>query len=664
MNRLCFCLLFCIPVLASAQQTDSLEKRKEWKALYEQHLSEELEMQQQDAEEVSEMDAGEFIEALDELSRHPLNIHAVDDERLSVLLRFSEYQLYQLRRYIDLHGIIQTPQELAGIDGFTVAFVQSVMPYLRFGQPEEKDKMSWNQLAHGKSEMLCRYGRAFNARDNAADEGSSDAFLLKYTYRCTDIFRAGVVLEKDAGESVFRASNPQGFDYLSGYIFYKGKRWLKQLLLGDYQLQFGQGLAMGMGFQVSDVSPEGVKKSAYGLKAHTSANESQFLRGLAATFAVGGHWRATMFLSTGSVDASIENGVCRSLSVSGYHRTLSEIQKKHTLKRQMAGTYVDYHGKTLHWGCGAYALRYGLPLEPEKKPYSLFRFSGQELWNVAADFSWNYRKTVLFGEAAVDPGGNVACVGGVLHPAGNRLQFSMQFHLYPSGQHALPAVMNGSGDQANEQGMQCKMRLLLWKSGILDVSWKECVCPWLKYQLDFPSQNTVCQLRCTATPTRDSKWLISYRWKYSQQQLVNGNLHVPADEYKHAARACWTWMPFACWQFRMQWDGVVYCFGGHTEYGSMLSQSCSYQQRKVQLCASLAFFYTDSYRTAVYASEKDVLYVLTSPSFSGKGCRTNLVLAWKLSDSHALQLKLGMTQSLGPVPEVKSEVKFQWIWKE
>ena len=663
MNRLCIVLLICCPVTAFTQQADSLRQRNGWQEQYEQNLSEELEQQVQDAEEASDIDVGEYLQALDELRAHPLNIHAVDDGRMSSLLRLSEYQLYQLRRYIDLHGIIQTPQELAGIDGFSVALVQSLLPYLQFGRPDEKEKLAWKQPGNGKSEVLLRYGRASTARDASDDEGSADALLLKYTYRRADVFRAGLVMEKDAGESFFRTSNPQGFDYLSAYVSYKGKHRLKQCLLGDYQLQFGQGLAMGMGFLVSDVSPEGAKRDAYGLKPHTSANEGQFLRGGAFTLSPGKNWNVTLFLSSRKVDATVENGSCSSLSASGYHRTLSEIQKKHALQQQLAGAYVDYHGNTLHWGSGVCFLHYGLPVEPETKPYSMFRFRGQQLWNVSTDFSWNYRRSVFYGEAAVDPDGNVACTGGVLHPANNRLQFSAQFHFYPSGQQAVPDALKGSGELANEQGLQCRMRLLAGKTGVWDVSWEEIFFPWLKYQLDAPSQKTVCMLRYTAAPEGMGKWLCSYRWKRSQQQETRDNLHVPADVQKHSARVAWTWTSAAAWQFRLQWDGVACLSDGNMEKGVMVQQACSYRLEKLQLHVSFAFFHTDSYRVAVYASEKDVLYVMRSPSFSGKGYRANLVLAWKLSVSHSLQAKFGLTQSFGPQPSGRPEVKVQWIWK-
>lgn len=663
MNKLWIACLLVFPSLAFAQQADSLAERNAWKEQYEQQLSEELEQQLQDAEEETDIDAGEYLQALDELRAHPLNIHAVDDVRLSTLLRFSEYQLYQLRRYIDQHGIIQTPQELAGIEGFSVETVQSVLPYLQFGKAAEKEKVPWKQLTQGRSEALVRYGRAFHARDTEDDEGSADALLLKYTYRAADVLRAGFVLEKDAGESFFRASNPQGFDYLSAYISVKGRRWLKQCLLGDYQLQFGQGLAMGMGFQVSDVSPEGVRNQAYGLKPHTSANESQFLRGAAATLGLGRHWDVTLFLSVRRVDASVENGICRSLTSTGYHRTLSEIQKKRRQQQEVYGAYVAYHGKSLHLGTSACFLHYALPVEPEVKPYSRFRFRGQELWNVSADFSWNYRRAVFFGEAAVDAQGSPAAVVGLLHPASNRLQFSALLHAYPKEHRALPDALKGSGSLANEQALQCKLRLLTGKTGVWDASWKECIFPWLKYQQDAPSQQRVCQLRYAAAPTRETKWLCSWRWKCAQRQETDGNLHVPVEEQKHSARVSWTWTPSAEWQFRLQWDGAAWRSAGNTETGVMALQACSYRRERLQLHASFACFDTDSYRTALYASEKDVLYAMSSPSCSGKGCRANLVLSWKVSASHSLQAKFGRTLSYGPLPSAKSEVKIQWNWK-
>lgn len=661
MSRLVLLLLF-FPSVLFAQQLDSLSKYDVLEEQFKQQLSEELEQGVQDAEEISDVDAGEYLQALNELKDRPLNIHEVEDERFASLLRFSEYQRYQLRRYIDLHGIIQSPQELAAIEGFSVIFVQSVLPYIAFGPPEKRESIPAKQVLHGKSELLFRYGRAFNARETEHDEGSADALLLKYSYRCAEVLQAGFVLEKDGGESFFRASNCQGFDYRSGYVRYKGKRWLKQLLFGDYQTQFGQGLAMGMGFQFADVSPEGVKNVASGLKAHTSASESQFMRGAALSFAVSGHWDISCFFSVNRVDATVENGVCQSLTSTGFHRTLSERQKERQIRQDVGGSYVSYHGKSLHVGSGVYFMHYDLPVEPEVRPYNIFRFRGQKLWNAAADFLWNYRRMVFFGEAALDPQGHAAWVFGLLHPATNRLQFSAQLYHYPIEYQAIPDALKGSGSIANDQGMQYRARLLFGKRGVCDLMWKESLNPWLKYQMDAPSRKSLCQFRCTLSPWEKSQLLCTYRWKQSQQQLQHGNLRLPEEEHKHTLRLAWTWNPSAVWKFQWQWDGVAYNSGGNAEKGVMGMQACTFRQKKLQLHASFAFFNTDSYQTAVYVSERDVLYAMSLSSFSGSGYRANLLVSWKLAEFHTLYVKFGSTYLPG-AQTYKSEVKVQWIWK-
>ncbi|MBP5613230.1 MAG: proline dehydrogenase family protein, partial [Bacteroidales bacterium] len=94
-------------------------------------------------------------------------------------------------------------------------------------------------------------------------EGGPDYLLLKCQYRCGDMFHAGVTLEKDVGESFFRASNRQGFDFSSFHLMYRGDGVLRQAFIGDYQVQFGQGLAMGMGFQMQPSGPDGVKRAKF-----------------------------------------------------------------------------------------------------------------------------------------------------------------------------------------------------------------------------------------------------------------------------------------------------------------------------------------------------------------------------------------------------------------
>src|SRR5690606_24637065 len=104
-------------------------------------------------------------------------------------------------------------------------------------------------------------------------------------------FSLGFTLDKDAGEE-FRwdpSTKRYGFNFLSYHftLFDKG-RW-KTVALGDYRVQFGQGLVFGSGYSAGKGAETitTVRRSSLGIRPYTSVTEFGYFRGAAATYSLG-----------------------------------------------------------------------------------------------------------------------------------------------------------------------------------------------------------------------------------------------------------------------------------------------------------------------------------------------------------------------------------------
>ena len=680
------CLAVCLfPGLLAAQWQDSTElsEAELFQAVWQ--LEERLEQYAESGGDVP--DGSDLQEALEDLRAHPVNLHLADDDCLSGLLGLTEYQRYQLRRYIYLHGYVQTPQELAAVEGFSEAVVRRLLPYVTFGKPPEREPLHWNRIASGKSAFLLRWGRVLEPQQGYRQvsdslralspgsfyEGSADALLLKYSYRCAEGVSAGFVAEKDAGESFFRASNPQGFDYVSGYVRYQGKGWLRQWVTGDYQLQFGQALAMGMGFRPRNADPGALCDAAYGLKPHTGANESQFFRGTALTFGWGKGMETTLYLSMRHADAAVSDSAYSARSGSGYHRTVAEMVKEGAAREFSAGCYWAVNGKNLHWGAGCHLLREAMPLLPSDKPYARFRFSGSRLWNGSTDFTWNIGHTTLFGELACSGNGPAAFIGGAVCEAQEWLRFALLLRLLPKDYQGIPDLLNGSSDLANEQSLQLCCRILVGKRGQLDADWRACRYPWLRYQADAPSQGTTLRLRFAATDPAGGGWLCLYRWNRKEANAPADALRILQTSDLHSARLRWEWQPVERWRIRLQWDGALYGKGEERSQGGMWSQQLTCSLRQWRYSLSFAGFDTDSYQAALYLTEPELRYATSLVSCSGRGMRLCGLVTWRLSAAWSMQAKLTCCHyadrgQIGSGASLidrrhKTEIRLQWIWK-
>lgn len=683
MRRFPLFLLLCFHTALFAQWRDSLPDR----------IAAEAVLRLEDAlEKYAESDDGEwdvsgYQEALEALRANPVNLHLADDACLGELLGLTEYQRYQLRRYIYLHGYIQSPLELAAVDGFSAETVQGILPYVSFGKPLELEKHVKRRISEGRSDFLLRWGRVLapqhgmrtvpdslrNAHPGGYYEGSPDALLLKYSYRCADWFRIGLVAEKDAGEAFLRGSNPWGFDYYSCFVQYKGKGWLQNLIAGDYQLQFGQALAMGMGFRLSSSDPDALCLSPYGLKPHTSANESQFFRGVALAFRLASRTEASLFVSSRRTDALCDDSLFTVSSISGYHRTLTETVREKTVRERVGGLYLSRNGRSLHVGAGWYALSYAVPLGGEPKPYGSFRFRGSSLWNGSVDFVYNLHRTAFFGEASLCGNGSGAFSGGLLYDADDRLRLSMLVNLLPKDYQAIPDLLSGSYNRMNERGLQVQGRMLLGKNGTLDASVGKSCYPWLKYRADAPSQASSVRMRYSLKDIAGGNWLFMYGWRQTEHNVTEVALRVLEQEVRHSSRVRWEWnLPSDC-RFRLQWDGVLFVSDAQRAAGSMWTQQFTFGQRRLRSQLSFSCFDTDSYQGAIYTSESDVLYASSASVCSGKGIRCYGLVSFRCTSHWSMYAKLsffryydrdvvgsGAAQTDAPH---RTECRVQIVWK-
>ena len=102
--------------------------------------------------------------------------------------------------------------------------------------------------------------------------------------------------------------------------------------------------SMGKSSYVLNVTPRNS-----GLKKNTSTNESNFFRGGGATVQLG-RFDLSAFYSNKMIDGDTVNGTFPTIIQTGYHRTLAELSKKHTVNQQVIGGNATYTHMNLQVG--------------------------------------------------------------------------------------------------------------------------------------------------------------------------------------------------------------------------------------------------------------------------------------------------------------------------
>src|SRR5690606_12426383 len=411
--------------------------------------------------------------------------------------------------------------------------------------------------------VLLRYGRIVEKQQGylIKDEnrsrylGDPNRFSVRYRLNYDNKIRLALNMEKDAGEPFFREKQHLGFDFYSGHLAVRDiNRYVKQVVVGDYALQFGQGLILwnglsfGKGAWISSAARQG-----RGLVPYSSMNENNFHRGVSGTFALG-QFEVTPFVSynrlSGKVEPS-EEGVATitTISYSGLHRTSTEQSYRKAVGQLNYGTDIAYSYQRLKVGLTYLSTSFAGTVQRGTNLYQQFDFEGKSVQQLGLHYHYTYRNLYLFGEAAKSFGSGAAVNGGILASLHPKLSAVVHYRNYARDYQQFYARSLGEGSQVrNEKGVYSGLvyhpsRKIEWVA-YMDVFH----FPWLRYRVDAPSQGTDFLTQFTYSWYKKGAIKVRYRQRLRQENLLPDTRYENrlADMVRNPLRP----------EFQSKWSGI------------------------------------------------------------------------------------------------------------
>lgn len=223
---------------------------------------------------------GEYeLERFEHLAETPLPINLASRIRLESSGLFSDYQVASLLAYREESGDILSFSELAAVDGFGREMAEALSVFVSLSSSALPGQSSLRkQPARSRFEEGGSYKAEFSG-DPGGDSGTRWNWWSRCRVSSSGRYDMSLSLRRnyDAG-GVLPSSG-------SGYVAYYGRRALSQLVVGDYALRFGQGLALWSGFSLSGYS--GARtfwKRGSGLSPSQSLSSGASHSGIAAEF--------------------------------------------------------------------------------------------------------------------------------------------------------------------------------------------------------------------------------------------------------------------------------------------------------------------------------------------------------------------------------------------
>jgi len=615
-----------------------------------------------------------------------LHLNKATPEELESLYLLSPGQIASFFDYRDQFGNLISIHELQSIPLFDLQTIRSMLPFVTVKERLVDNRPFLQRLIHEENNyFLLRYSRRLERQVGYSaplplinslikDEegevfdtvstpperylGSPDKIYGRFRTSHKDDFSLGFTFEKDAGEAFSFDQNRVGFDFYSYHLLLENKLGFDKIMLGDFQLQSGQGIVFGAGFNAGKGAEtvNSIKRSTIGIRPYTSVLESGFFRGMGLTKKMG-DVELTSFYSNLNRDGNIEvdslefalifNGnqvntavpavnpnlvfeeeFANSIINTGLHRTNRELGRKYTINEQSYGGMVTYSpNRRLRLGVNALHTRFKIPIGKTPNNYNQFEFKGDR--NTIASIFGNYtwQNFSFFGEAARSSSSGVGAVGGLVASLSSKIDFALMLRNYDKDFHSFYGNAFSEGSRnINEKGTYWGLAIKPSRKHKLNLYYDRFSFPWLRFRTEAPSVGNEWLVRYSHQPTKKINMYAQIRQQTRQLTLPSENLNILTDQVRFNYLFNVDYEITNRLKLKTRVQGSTQNQASEKTKGFAIIQDVNFTFWKVKFHTRMALFETDNFSNAQYVHENDVLYSFSIPAYAGSGIR-NYIMA-------------------------------------
>ena len=595
----------------------------------------------------------DIYENLFQYYQHPINLNQATADELTALFLLTPQQITALLTYKSENGPLLSIYELQAVPGFDLSTIYKIVPFVTVQDMSLlQDRRALRQrISENKNQaFLLRYDRTLQKRKGYTPPdsigtrltsrylGSPNKYVLRYRNSHAQDFSVGFTIEKDAGEQM--AWNPAqrqyGADFYSAHVQVYNQGKFKALALGDYQLQFGQGLLLSAGFFVGKGSETitTIRRSNIGIRPFTSVLESAFFRGAAITYSIRPHLESTTFYSRKKVDAALrstldtltnENDFFSGIQASGFHRTPTELGNKHQVGEQVMGNNITFKAPNQNFSAGLTLVYTHFTRRLQRRPalYNYFEFTGQDNVAGSMNYSYSWQNINVFGETGISGGGGWGSINGLLASLTKNIDLSLVYRNYGKSFHSFYGQAFGENTRnSNEKGLYTGIKIKPFPKWEVTAYYDLFRFPWLKYRVDAPSAGDEYLVRVLYKPTKSAQFYGQLRGEIKSLNTTGeSKLHLVLPATRHQYLLYLDYSPTATLNLRSRIQLSQYEHAAAVTKGYYIGQEINTSIRKNKVAVSYALFDTDDYDTRLYVPEHDVLYAFSVPALSGTGTR-------------------------------------------
>ncbi len=666
-------VIFSFSIVHAQQKSKALDKEID---------NSETEQQLENLSENNNSESIDFTTQLDNLlyyTNHPINLNSTNFDELNTLGLLNEIQITNLLFHINKNGKLIRLEELQSINGFDLLAIKKIFPYVFVSDKLTSPNATFKDIiTKGKHSIIARTQFIVESEQgylpiadsviaispNSRYLGNRLKNFLRYRYTFGNNINWGFTAEKDAGEQFFKGSQKQGFDYYSAHFTIRNFGKIKSLSLGDYQVQFGQGLTFSTGIaygKTADVMA--VKRNYVGSRAYTSVNENIFLRGAAANVALTKNIHTTVFLSSKRIDASLridendtltitnlEDIEVSALQISGFHRTPNELQGRNAVRENVIGGNLMYQSRTSKIGLTHAYVNYSNAIVKQNKIYNQFDLQGNQFYNTGLEFSKVWRNFNFFGEISRSHLNSYAAIIGSVFTLDSRITASFIYRNYPRTYQApFSNAFAESTRNNNEKGFYIGLNVKTTSFANLALYYDQFKYQWLKFGVSAPSNGSDALAQYTYTPNKKVNMYARFRQRNklrnTQEDVDDIDFLVSAIQQNYRYEITYAVGKYLRMKNRVELVRYKQGVNEQNAQGYLAYHDIAYKQISSPVAISFryALFNAPTFNTSLYAYESDVLSAFSIPSFYGRGIRTYAIVRYKPLRNLDIWLRIART---------------------
>ncbi|MFU8811858.1 MAG: ComEA family DNA-binding protein [Balneolaceae bacterium] len=599
--------------------------------------------------EESDLDLEQLLEFLQDLANNPLNINRASIDDLTLIpgidLRLAQAIITHRRQTSPFESV----DDLLLVRGIGPVTLNRIRPYVSVGSGFERGRDLYLNPSYwtnnSRFEATTRFQRVLQDQEGFQRPDSLGGFVgnpVNYYQRfryTTNHISATLTQDKDPGEPL---SGPTDFDFTSWHIALRDNGRLKEFIIGDYSVGFGQGLTLWSGSTFgkgSEVIRTPVKNDR-GIRPYTSSQETNAFRGVAFTW--GNRLQLSGFYSDRLRTASVvDDEFVRFPTETALHRTLNERDRRLNLGQETYGGRIRYEFNRGFVGVTGFQNRFDRPIQAGSQPFQVFSFEGRSHRQFGADTRWVAGPALLFGEVSYTDNGGHGVVSGTTLNLGPGTDMTAVYRYYAKDFQSIFGA--GFGEQSsnpqNEEGFYLGIRQRLGSQVQISAYMDHFRFPSARFRTRRPSSGHDWLALAEYTPFRELELTALVRFKQNQLEFASTDdfgreIRLLGENKRTNARFQAAYFVRPNVRLRTRFDMTrARTPNNDPSYGFLIFQDIRFlPTQNLTIDARITLFDTDDFDSRVFQFENDLLGVFSNTMLFNQGQRMYVVVNYRVSD--------------------------------